>query len=67
MLGFPTETEQEMNTTIDFACKSKLHVALFFVLNPYKGTEIVNQIQSAGKELPEMNLEDFDYQSMPFN
>ena len=67
MLGFPTETEQEMNATIDFACRSKLHVALFFVLNPYKGTEIVNQIQSAGKKLPEMNLEDFDYQSMPFN
>ncbi len=67
MLGFPTETEEEVKATIDFACKSKLHTALFFVVNMFKGTEIYNQAQESGVEIPELNLEDFDYHAMPFN
>ncbi|MCL4479086.1 MAG: B12-binding domain-containing radical SAM protein [Deltaproteobacteria bacterium] len=67
MLGFPTETEEEMKATIDFACKSKLHTALFFVLNIFKGTEIYKQAEEVGVEIPELDLEDFDYHAMPFN
>ena len=67
MIGFPTETEDELRATIDFACKSKLHIAFFFVLNPFKGTEIIDQIRSAGKQLPDINLESFDYMANPFN
>lgn len=40
MLGFPTETEKEMEETIECARKSKLHIALFFIVTPFKGTEL---------------------------
>lgn len=40
MLGFPGETEKEMRTTIEFATKSRLHTAMFFVVIPHKGTEL---------------------------
>lgn len=34
MFGFPTETRQEMEATVDFACESPLHSALFFSVVP---------------------------------
>lgn len=40
MLGFPSETEAEMRNTVEFALRSKLHVAFFFVVTPFKGTEL---------------------------
>ncbi len=40
ILGFPTETEEEMNMTLDYACNSKLNVGLFFYLSPFPGTEL---------------------------
>ncbi len=40
MLGFPTETEDEMNMTIYFALRTKLHTASFFIVTPFKGTEL---------------------------
>lgn len=67
MMGFPTETEEEIRATIDFACTSKLHTALFFMVNMFKGTEIFKQAEKAGIQIPELNLEDFDYHAMPFN
>ena len=67
MFGFPTETESELKATIEFACKSKLHLALFFVLHPFKGTEIVKQIEQTGKQLPDIDLTEFDYYIISFN
>ncbi len=67
MMGFPTETEEEIKATIDFACSSKLHTALFFMVNMFKGTEIYKQTEDTGIQIPELNLEDFDYHAMPFN
>jgi radical SAM superfamily enzyme YgiQ (UPF0313 family) len=40
MLGFPTETLEELKATIDYAVKSRLHTAFFFVVVPFKGTEL---------------------------
>ncbi len=40
MLGFPTETEEEMKMTVDFALNSPLHTAMFFIVIPHKGTEL---------------------------
>jgi radical SAM superfamily enzyme YgiQ (UPF0313 family) len=40
MLGFPTETAKELNATLDFAYKSKLHAAFFFLVTPYKKTAL---------------------------
>ncbi|MGC8756749.1 MAG: B12-binding domain-containing radical SAM protein [bacterium] len=67
MLGFPTETEQELKATIDFACKSKVHEALFFLVNPFGGTELSKQVEGMGKMPSNVKPEDFDYHAMPFN
>jgi radical SAM superfamily enzyme YgiQ (UPF0313 family) len=50
MLGFPTETKQELKATVDFAVKSKLHSALFFAVVPFKETELYSQCVSIMKE-----------------
>jgi radical SAM superfamily enzyme YgiQ (UPF0313 family) len=52
MLGFPTETENEMRTTIDWAARSSFHTAAFFRVIPFKGTELFQQVEHAGFELP---------------
>lgn len=67
MLGFPTETEEELRATINFACKSKIHEALFFLVNPFGGTELSKQMESMGKNPLGVKPEDYDYHSMPFN
>lgn len=40
ILGFPTETRQEMEETIDFAIDLDPDYAAFFMFQPYPGTEI---------------------------
>lgn len=52
MLGFPTETEEEMEATIEWAAKSSFHTAAFFRVIPFKGTELFSQVEHAGFELP---------------
>ncbi len=67
MLGFPTETEEELKATIDFACNSRMHGALFFLVNPFGGIELAKQVESMGKMPSAIKYEDFDYHAMPFN
>lgn len=52
MLGFPTETEEEMQSTIDWAARSAFHTAAFFRVIPFKGTELFSQVEHAGFALP---------------
>jgi radical SAM superfamily enzyme YgiQ (UPF0313 family) len=52
MLGFPSETEAEMQATIDWAARSSFHTAAFFRVIPFKGTELFRQVEHAGFELP---------------
>ena len=52
MLGFPGETEEEMRATIDWAAKSSFHTAAFFRVIPFKGTELFEEVEHAGFELP---------------
>ncbi len=40
MIGFPGETPQEMNATINLALKSKLNVAFFSTVVPFKRTPL---------------------------
>jgi len=40
MMGFPTETEEEIRMTVDYAMRSKLHSAGFFYVNPFPNTEL---------------------------
>ena len=52
MLGFPSETREEMEATIDWASKSAFHTAAFFRVIPFKGTTLFQQVEHAGFELP---------------
>ena len=52
MLGFPSETEDEMRSTIDWASRSSFHTAAFFRVIPFKGTELYRQVENAGFQLP---------------
>jgi anaerobic magnesium-protoporphyrin IX monomethyl ester cyclase len=52
MLGFPSETEEDLRATIEFAVRSKLHAAFFFVVTPFQGTELHHQVaETVGQDL----------------
>jgi anaerobic magnesium-protoporphyrin IX monomethyl ester cyclase len=52
MLGFPSETKEEMEKTLRWAADSSFHTAAFFRVIPFKGTELFNQVEDAGFHLP---------------
>jgi len=45
MMGYPGETEQEINQTIDFALKLPLIRANFFIFLPLPGTEVYGELE----------------------
>jgi radical SAM superfamily enzyme YgiQ (UPF0313 family) len=51
MLGFPTETEAEMQQTIDYALTSRLHTANFFIVQPFEGTDIYDMYKEIHPEM----------------
>lgn len=51
MLGFPTETREELQATIDFAVDSELHAAQLFMVNPFEGTELAEMAVAMGKQV----------------
>ena len=52
IIGFPTETEQEMMETINYALKSKLATAVFFILKLFPGTALAEEYLT---ETPDFN------------
>jgi len=50
MLGFPTETEEELRATVDFAMRSRLTTAYFFCVVPQPQTPLY---ETAYRENPE--------------
>ncbi|MCX7759364.1 MAG: B12-binding domain-containing radical SAM protein [bacterium] len=50
MLGFPTETKEEMLKTIDFAKRLPVHTASFFKVTPHLGTELFEMCSEEIKE-----------------
>lgn len=50
MIGFPTETVEEIEETIRVACGSMLHGANFNTVNPFPNTELYEQV---AKDHPE--------------
>ena len=62
MLGFPTETLEEAQATVDFAVRSRLHEALFFIVTPFSGTELGRMTGAPvpHERVPE-SFQDFDY------
>ncbi len=66
MLGFPTETEQEMRMTIDFARRSKFHTAAFYRVLPFPGSELYEIVR---RERPDLEITParFEYHSSDIN
>jgi anaerobic magnesium-protoporphyrin IX monomethyl ester cyclase len=58
MIGFPSETIEEINMTIRFACQSELDEALFSIVIPYAGTEIRTQVVRMGMYDGGQNVDD---------
>lgn len=65
MLGFPTETVSELEQTLDYAFKSKLHAASFFYVNPFPGTEMFRQYPVPEEARP--RLDQMDYTVLKVN
>ncbi|MFA6451541.1 MAG: radical SAM protein [bacterium] len=67
MVGFPTETEEELRSTISFAIKSPLDTAHFLKVTPFAGTELFNRLDpetvASFKERPEIHI----YEDRTFN
>ena len=62
MLGFPDESIEEMRMTIEAACRSKLHVMGFFVVTPFRGTELYRQVEeNEPAKLESVAYKDADY------
>jgi anaerobic magnesium-protoporphyrin IX monomethyl ester cyclase len=64
MLGFLGETEEQILQTIDFALKSRLVIASFFILTPFPNTEIYHEAILAGID---MNARYSDYHDVSVN
>ncbi|MFQ5531393.1 MAG: B12-binding domain-containing radical SAM protein [Candidatus Nanoarchaeia archaeon] len=48
VMGFPEETMEDINKTINFAKKSGLNFATFYIAQPYAGTELYEIYQDLG-------------------
>ncbi|MFO0948538.1 MAG: radical SAM protein [Planctomycetota bacterium] len=60
MLGFPTETMEEINATIDFAVKSDLAHAMFSLVTPQPGTPLYEEARKVNeKALEKVILSDY--------
>ena len=67
MFGYPSETEEEIRATIDFAATSRLHLASFHVTNPFPGTVVHEEFKALGKLPQSVQSIDFEYTGAPFN
>ena len=50
MLGFPTETEEEMKQTIDVTCGSAPHTVSFFTVTPFPNTPLYDFVMKTHPE-----------------
>ena len=63
MIGFPSETEEEMQETLDFARELDPTYYSLSILAPYPGTEIYDDVIRSGIKLPKEHWEYFFHQS----
>lgn len=66
MLGFPTETREEIINTIRFACSSKLTTAQFFIVTPFQGTELSELYKESIKNF-KIDFSKYEYYLGEFN
>ena len=67
MLGFPTETREEISNTINFACSLDLTTAIFSFVIPNPGTKLWEKIHNNDRNLDPDDFENFNAQSVNFN
>jgi radical SAM superfamily enzyme YgiQ (UPF0313 family) len=68
MMGFPTETEEDIRATIDVACASKSHSCGFFTMIPFPGTEMYELAMATHPErLNQIKYNDSDYNGILIN
>ncbi len=62
MLGFPTETEEDLQQTLDVVCNSKLHTASFFTVMPFPNTRLYEEVKRTNPEkLAHLSYDDTDF------
>jgi radical SAM superfamily enzyme YgiQ (UPF0313 family) len=64
MIGFPGETNEDVQQTIDFAHEMEADYYSLSILAPYFGTEIFNTMSEQGLELEKDHWEYFYHQSL---
>jgi anaerobic magnesium-protoporphyrin IX monomethyl ester cyclase len=68
MLGFPTETEQDMQATLDVVCNSRLHTTTFFTVIPFPNTELYAYVANhAPDKLRGIDYDDSEYSGIRIN
>jgi radical SAM superfamily enzyme YgiQ (UPF0313 family) len=68
MMGFPTETEQDLQMTIDVTCRSKLHSISYFTTTPFPSTEMYRLAEQKFPErLSRINYTDMEYAGLAVN
>jgi radical SAM superfamily enzyme YgiQ (UPF0313 family) len=68
MIGFPTESFEEASDTVEFACNSSLHRALFFNPIPFAGTEMAEMASNFIKnKFDEINPQELAYFTSALN
>jgi radical SAM superfamily enzyme YgiQ (UPF0313 family) len=66
MLGFPTETREEIEETIRYAAETDLYFASFFIVTPYPGTCLWDEtVKEQGSS--SLDFRDYNYLSGYFN
>ena len=63
MTGFPGETDEDLQQTIDFAKEVRANYYSLSVLAPYYGTELFNDLMAKGHALDKQPWEYFFHQS----
>lgn len=66
MLGFPTETREEIETTINFMLSSDFDVIEFFIVSPYFGTELARMIKERHPNIDEKDISDFHFSKVKY-
>ena len=66
MLGFPSETQEEIRETIAYAEETDLHFASFFIVTPYPGTPLWSEVMDS-EGASRLDFRAYNYLSGYFN
>jgi len=61
IIGFPYETHEEIEETIQYACNSGLDYAIFFIAKPYAGAELTDIFIKEGLMKDFVQLSDIEH------